>query len=149
MSSIKKWCQKYREGVLYLFFGGLTTAVNYIVYMACYYFLPVTATTVPNLIAWVGSVLFAYLTNRTWVFRSETRGLAGYLRELASFAGARVFTLLVETAVLWLAVDSLGLPNLPVKILANILVIVLNYFLSKFWIFKKKRPVEPEGNSQA
>lgn len=139
---IRALYQKYREAVLYLIFGGLTTVVNYIVYLAAGNLLPVTATTIPNLIAWVVSVLFAYFTNCVWVFRSEARGLASRARELVSFAGARVFTLLLETAILWLAVDVMGLPNLLIKLAANVLVIVLNYVFSKFWIFKKKHAAE-------
>lgn len=131
---------RHREGILYLFFGGLTTAVNYLTYTACWYLLLPEATTVPNFIAWVVSVLFAYLTNRAWVFHSGARGAAALGRELASFAGARVATLLVETAILWGLVDRLGLPNLPVKLAATVLVILLNYLLSKFWIFCKDEP---------
>lgn len=130
--------KKHREGLLYLVFGGLTTVVNYLVYAAACFLLPEQGTTLPNLIAWVLSVAFAYVTNRIWVFQSRAHGLAEGLREISAFVGARVFTLVLETLVLWVLVDWMGLPNLPIKLAANVLVIVLNYVLSKFWIFKPK-----------
>lgn len=129
---------KHSEAILYLFFGGLTTVVNYIVYLGGSWLLPVTTTTIPNLIAWVISVLFAYLTNRLWVFRSEVRGFGPQCRELVAFAGARVFTLVLESVILWGLVDMLHWSNLLVKLGANVLVIVLNYVFSKLWIFKKR-----------
>lgn len=129
--------RKHREAVLYLVFGGLTTAINYIVYAGCFLILPVVATTIPNLIAWVVSVLFAYLTNRTWVFHSRAKGAGPITREISAFTGARVFTLVLETLLLRLTVDVLGWPNLILKLLVNVLVIVLNYLFSKLWIFKK------------
>jgi putative flippase GtrA len=91
----------------------------------------------PNILAWIGAVLFAYVTNRTWVFRSEASGGAAVAREIVTFAGARVFTLVMEIAILWFSVDYLGFPNLLMKILCGVLVVVLNYVFSKLWIFKK------------
>lgn len=138
MNKLRMQWEKNREALLYLFFGVLTTAVNYLVYVLVCWALPSFATTLPNLIAWVLSVLFAYVTNRTWVFRSAVCGAAACLREMVSFFGARVATLVLETVILWLCVDMLALPNLPIKLAANVLVIVLNYVLSKVWIFKHR-----------
>lgn len=138
--------QKHREALLYLIFGGLTTVLNYLVFVLCSRLLPVETTTIPNLIAWVVAVLFAYATNRIWVFQSAAQGFGAVVRELAAFAGARVFTLVLEMAILWIFVDYLGLLDLVVKIAANVLVIVLNYVFSKLWIFKKKIDPANEKN---
>lgn len=137
MKTCREFYQKYREAILYLVFGGLTTLVNYLVYALAFEIFPTAATALPNLLAWVVAVLFAYVTNRTLVFGSKVRGVSARLRELLSFAGARVATLLLETAILYVAVDRMRFPNLLVKLLANVLVVVLNYLLSKFWIFRK------------
>jgi putative flippase GtrA len=128
---------KYREGILYLFFGGLTTLVNYIIYIAYFWVIdPKSTTVIPNVLAWIGAVLFAYVTNRTWVFRSEATGASAISREILAFAGARVFTLVLETAILWVTVDYLALPNLLMKLLCSVIVVVLNYVFSKLWVFK-------------
>ena len=137
MDKLKLLYHKHREVLLYLIFGGLTTVVNYGVYLLCARLLPVDATTVPTAIAWVLSVLFAYATNRAWVFRSKTRG-AAVVREMAAFFGARVFSGLLDVAIMWAAVDRMGYNDLVVKLLSNVLVILINYFLSKFLIFRKK-----------
>lgn len=125
--------------ISYLFFGGLTTIVNYAVYAGCFWLHPFSATTIPNVIAWVVSVAFAYLTNRRWVFQSRANGAADVLREISFFTGSRVVTLLLETATLRVCVDMLGMPNLWVKLAANVLVILLNYLFSKFLVFQKRR----------
>lgn len=129
---------RHGEGLLYLFFGGLTTGVNYLSYVILSRLLPVGATLVPNSIAWVLSVLFAYWTNRTWVFKSKTQGSAQLL-ELLAFAGARIFSGLLDLTIVWLLVDRLGFSDLWVKLGSNVLVVVLNYLLSKSWIFKKDK----------
>ena len=129
---------KHRETVMYLIFGGLTTLVNYIVYAVCCWLMPDAGTTAPNVIAWVLAVLFAYITNRNLVFGSETHGAGPVMRELAAFSGSRIFTLVLESAILWAAVDKMGMNNLVVKLLVNVLVIVLNYILSKLIVFRKK-----------
>ncbi|MDR2355577.1 MAG: GtrA family protein [Clostridiales Family XIII bacterium] len=131
--------KKHTELVSYIFFGALTTLVGFGTYAAAYYVLPVRGTTPSNLVSWVAAVLFAYCTNRKWVFQSEATGLQNVLKELLSFGSARLFALLAETFLLWLLVDRLYMPNLPVKLVLNVLVVVLNYLLSKFWVFKKAK----------
>lgn len=128
----------YQKMIAYLFFGGMTTVVNYIIYQIAGILLSDSGTTLPNLIAWIVSVLFAYLTNRKWVFHSQIQGFGPLMRELASFSGARILTLLLETLILWVAVDQMGLSNSITKLVANLVVILLNYIFSKFWVFKAK-----------
>jgi putative flippase GtrA len=135
----------HAELVSYIFFGVLTTLVGFSTYAAAYYLLPVSGTTLPNIFSWIVAVSFAYFTNRKWVFRSSAGGLRNILKELFSFGSARFFSLLAETFFLWLLVDRLNMPNLTVKIALSVLVVVLNYLLSKFWVFRK---TDKTGGSQ-
>ncbi len=129
-------CQKYRDILLYLIFGALTTAVNYIAFLGLLALWPESTTIAPNLIAWFLSVLFAYVTNRTWVFRSQARGAAAVGREILSFFGARVFSLVLDLGIVYLFVDVLGFHPALIKLASNVIVVILNYIFSKFWIFR-------------
>lgn len=129
--------QKYREMILYLVFGGLTTLVNIFSYfiltdLGHINYLVSTAA------AWVLSVLFAYFTNRVWVFRSTASGAAALIKEMGSFFACRLFSGAVDMAIMFFCVSILGLPDKLIKILANVVVIILNYLFSKLFIFKKK-----------
>lgn len=130
--------QRYKSQLLYLFFGGWTTIVNVVVYGLCTR-AAALSTTVSTVIAWVVAVLFAYLTNRTWVFESRARTAPDILRELWSFVLCRLATGALDLAIMYLCVDRLGLPDIPIKILSNLLVIVLNYIASKLIIFSKPK----------
>ena len=144
MQKLKSLFLKYREQIAYLFFGGVTTLVNIAVYALLS--RAGLSTGVANAIAWVLSVLVAYVTNRLWVFESKSRGAAA-AKEFLSFVACRLGTGLMDEAIMVLGVDRLGplvAPNhmalwgLGVKVFSNILVIVLNYVFSKLFIFKKK-----------
>ena len=144
MEKIKTLLMKYREQLLYIFFGGVTTVVNIAAYALCARAgLP---TWLSNAIAWVLAVLLAYVTNRIWVFRSHSRGM-DQAKEFLSFIGCRVATGVMDEAIMVLGVDKLGpivapgslrLWGLGVKVFSNVLVIVLNYVFSKLFIFRKK-----------
>ena len=134
---LKDLWKKYREPILYVFFGGCTTLVNIVSYYVADRWLGL-GTLTANGLAWLLSVIFAYLTNRVWVFESKEKSPLGILREAGSFLGARVATGLMDEGIMYLFIDVLGGPKLPVKIFSNVLVIVLNYVLSKLFIFKKK-----------
>ena len=126
--------QRYKSQILYLFFGGCTTLVNVAVYGVCAHMAGLS-TALSTVIAWVLSVLFAYLTNRTWVFESQARTATDILRELWSFLLCRLATGALDLVIMYLCVDRLGLPDIPIKLLSNLLVIVLNYVASKVIIF--------------
>lgn len=134
---IRRLWQKYLQLILYVFFGGCTTLVNIFVYHACAQWLGM-GTLLANGLAWVLSVIFAYVTNRIWVFHSRERTVRGILREAGSFVGARVLTGLLDEGIMYLFIDVVGLPGLPVKIVSNVIVIVLNYVFSKLIVFRKK-----------
>lgn len=121
-----------KELLAYLVSGGLTTAVNYLLYAALL-FLKVPYLTA-NSIAWIGAVLTAYALNRKWVFHSE-RSVTG---EFASFIGLRFLTLLTENALLKLLISSARLAPLPAKLIVSVVTVAGNYVLCKFGIFKKE-----------
>ena len=131
-----KWWKKYRDIVSYLFFGVCTTAVNILVYDICY--LASGIGNVPStVVAWLVSVLFAFVTNKLWVFQSKTRQAKALLHEVLSFFGCRLATGVLDVVIMYLAVDCMGGNGLVWKLISNVLVIVLNYAASKFWIFRK------------
>lgn len=134
MKKIRDLIIKYREAVSYLFFGGLTTVINIAVYYICAAMGMPTA--IANAIAWIISVLFAYITNRIWVFRSHSSGKA-LMKEFGSFVACRVATGVLDEIIMIVGVDVLGIWGLGVKVFANILVIILNYIFSKLLIFRR------------
>ena len=90
-----------------------------------------------TIIAWVAAVLFAYLTNRKWVFHSEVKGTKGILKEISAFFGCRLATGVVDWLMMFLFVDCWHFNDVLIKIIANVVVIILNYIASKWLIFRK------------
>ena len=127
----------YKEPLLYLFFGGLTTVLSIGLFWAFTQPLHMNALTA-NAAGWVLCVLFAYVTNRTWVFQDRAHGAKGILRECGTFILGRVGTLVMEEAVLWLGIDLLGMNSMLVKVFAQVLVVLGNYFISKWFVFASK-----------
>ena len=128
--------QKNRELISYLVFGVLTTAVNYVSYLL---FAPLfQTTTVPTIIAWILSVIFAYVTNRIFVFHSKARGLKALGYEVATFFGARALSGVLDVAFMWLFADTLGFNDKWMKLISNVFVIIFNYVASKLIVFRKK-----------
>ena len=137
---------KYREQILYVVFGVGTTLVNIVSYwllkqIGC-------STAAATAIAWFLSVLFAYLTNKVFVFDSRDWHLKTILRESVSFFSCRVLTGLLDMGIMLLFVDVLKWPDLPVKIASNVIVIVLNYVASKLLIFRRKASGEEEQEKE-
>ena len=128
------WYEKHKEMLLYIFFGGCATVVSIGTFWA---FDLLTDPLIANILSWVITVGFAYLTNRTWVFHSEAKGKAIF-KELGAFYGGRLLTLGLEEGILLVGITLLAFPALPVKILAQVLVLVGNYVISKLLIFRKK-----------
>ena len=136
METIKKLIVKYWDILSYLFFGGLTTLVNFLVYIPCYNWLELSAT-VSNVIAWVVAVAFAYLTNKPFVFQSHDWSWKCVGPELTKFVGCRIGSGLLETAAIFLTVDLLGWNGNIMKLILAVVVVVLNYIGSKLLVFKK------------
>ena len=121
-----------RELFLYVVFGAMTFFVNLISY---FFFQSVLGVSylISNVIAWFLSVLFAYITNRKWVFESRSPDI---LKEMSLFFGGRIFSGVVDTALMYLFIDVMVLDNTFSKIVVQIIVIVLNYIFSKLIVFK-------------
>lgn len=131
----KNTYRKYRSFILYVFFGGCTTLVNIITYALCARGLAF-GTVASNIIAWILSVAFAYLTNRKMVFESKARSVQAVVREMISFISCRLLTGGFDLLIMYVFVDIIGINDLIMKVISNIIVIVLNYIASKLFIFK-------------
>lgn len=136
MEKIKRLAVKFKPQILYLFFGGLTTLVNIICYYLAYNIFEVSNVT-STALAWVMAVIFAFVTNRIFVFQSKARGIKNILRETVSFFTCRFLTGVMDVAIMWFAVDIMLWDSLVWKMISNILVTILNYFASKIFVFKK------------
>lgn len=132
---LRPFYSAHKEVLLYLFFGGLTTLVSILTFAFFTIALGIDVLW-SNVLSWILAVSFAYVTNRTWVFVSRADTRAGVVREIASFFGGRVATLLMEEALLYVFITRLGLPAMPVKIAAQAAVIAANYVISKLFVFK-------------
>lgn len=137
MDFIMRMYRKYEDIVLYLIFGLLTTVVNVVVY---YLFATVGGIhyLAANVIAWVAAVLFAYGTNRKYVFKSTAREITDVFREFTLFVGCRVFSLAMDMGIMFLMVSILGIHDFAAKLASQVVVIIANYVFSKLIIFKKK-----------
>ena len=130
--------EKHREIILYCVFGMGTFLVS-VGSFALFNRVLGMDVLIANALSWIFAVLFAFITNRKWVFDGDTNTTKGLLGQMASFFGGRLFTLAVEEAILAVFVTWLGFDEIVVKLVAQVVVIALNYFISKFWVFKKEK----------
>lgn len=130
--------KKYEEGINYLIFGFLAFVLNYVLYILFAGVMGIHHL-VSTALSWALTVIFAYWTNRTFVFRSKNSDAKSVREEFISFIGARVATGLLEMGLMFLMVDLAALNEFISKFVCQVLVIVANYFLSKLWIFKEKK----------
>ena len=137
MDKLKSIMIKYWDVLMYLLFGGLTTLVSFLVYALFYNVFEYSAT-VSNVVSWVIAVAFAYLTNKPFVFKSYDWSLKIVCPELGKFVGCRIGSGIFETAFLALTVDVLNWNGLVMKVVASIVVVILNYIASKLFVFKTK-----------
>ena len=151
MKTIKNLIIEYKELIIYVIFGVCTTLVNFLTYKLFNVILGEKFYLVSNIVAWFVSVVFAYVSNKLFVFESKSWELKLVLKEVSSFFAARVFSFLVEEAGLFLLVDIVGMKdfsfeifgfalsgNMISKVALAVVVVVMNYFFSKFVIFRKK-----------
>ncbi len=134
---VKKLMKKYWDTIPYLFFGVCTTVSNVAAYWICAHALGLK-TMVSTVIAWIIAVMFAYVTNRKWVFHSEAHEITAICKEMASFFGCRFATGVIDWLCMFFFVEVLNFNDVITKFTANCLVIVLNYIASKFIIFRRK-----------
>ncbi|MBR6510552.1 MAG: GtrA family protein [Clostridia bacterium] len=136
------------ETGLYLLFGVLTTLVNYVVFVSFSFILGHEMVLITNTIAFIVSVVFAYITNKLYVFKSKSWEYKILLKEISAFILARVFSYFFEQIGLYICADILHLEKYAMlgidgiiisKAILNIFVIILNWVFSKFIIFKKEK----------
>lgn len=136
---IKELLKKYEGVISYLFFGVCTTLVNVVVYGICSKIWHLS-TVGSTFIAWILAVIFAYITNRKWVFKSKAHRIEAIIKEVFSFFVCRLLTGFLDIAVMYIFVDLLHFEDMIMKMLSNVLVVVVNYIASKFVIFKSGTP---------
>ena len=122
--------------VLYLFFGVCTTAVNTVCYWV-FHDLLTQSNMASTILAWLTAVIFAFMTNKIFVFESKRTRAGEQIREVLSFFGCRLLTGILDVAIMVAAVDILQWNSLLWKLISNIIVTVINYITSKFLIFKR------------
>ena len=138
---------RFREVFVYGVVGVMTPAINYAVYAGVSRGTAAVLGLAPDhaaiilaakIIAWIMAVAFAFWANKVYVFRSVGWSRQILKRELPGFVSARVLSLVFDAAFVEIAVHMFGMNDLIATLIANIIVIVLNYFASKFWIFRKR-----------
>ena len=133
----KELYKKYKAVIYYAVFGVLTTIINWGVYKLTYGTLGI-----PNIpstcIAWLLAVLFAFITNKLWVFNSKSFEKEIVTKEALKFFSARIMTGILDVAIMWLAVDILSWNADLWKMISNVIVIVVNYVASKLLVFSEK-----------
>ncbi len=136
MQKIKNLYNKYKEIILYIIFGGLTTVVSFVSYYALLFagmhYLAA------QVISWAVAVAFAFVVNKVFVFEDRDNSLKALLRQIGQFVSVRIASGVIETALLWLLVDVLTVGEGIAKIPVAILTVILNYIASKLLIFRKK-----------
>ena len=143
LDRLKTLLKTYREQILYLIFGVLTTLVDFSVSFLLYRFWldasnpPPLALHAADTLAWAAAVTFAFVTNRIWVFESTKKGFLPVAGELIGFAGGRVLTLLLQEGAMALFVTILGGNKYLFRLLIAVAVVVLNYVISKLLVFRK------------
>lgn len=127
--------RSHKEKLNYLFFGVLTTVVNIIVYYICFEIVAIS-NLISTVIAWILSVLFAYITNKLWVFASESKSFSETIQEFLRFIAVRGATGILDVAIMFIGVDVVGCKGMTIKVIANIIVVIINYIASKVVVFK-------------
>ena len=138
MEKIKELMKKVltKDVMLYIFFGVLTTLVNFVSFYILNSLMNVNEN-VANLIAIPLAILFAYFTNRKWVFHTKAKGFEENFREFCKFIAGRAFTMAVEFFGCMILFKT-PIPAIVSKLAVNVIIIILNFFISKFFAFKKK-----------
>ncbi len=143
MTKIKQWVLTFKcmneqrySILMYLVMGGVTTIINIVTFWLCYSVLGI-GYSVATVIAWFLSVLFAYLSNKFYVFESTNMNVSTLVHEMITFFGFRMISLLIDLFIMYICVSLFNVNALVAKVLANIVVLIVNYVFSKWVIFKK------------
>lgn len=138
LNIFKPFYNKHKETLLYLFFGGLSFVLNMLLYYSITELLKINVL-ISNIITWIIIVAFCFITNKKWVFNDTSSTNKSLLSQIVSFYASRLITLGVEEIILFIFITRLQLNSLIIKIIAQIIVIILNYVFSKLIIFRKEK----------
>ena len=133
---LKELLNKYKGIIRYVFFGALTTVISIAVYSLFYDFLKI-GNTPSNVISWIAAVSFAFVTNKVFVFEKRSWEKRETLREMGSFFLMRIGTGVLEIALMFLLVDIARQNGTLMKCIVTVIVIILNYVASKWFVFNK------------
>lgn len=125
-----------KETISYLIFGVLTTVIDFLIYLLCTKAFGVNYLAA-NIVSWVIAVAFAYVTNKIFVFESKGYKLKKLLDEISGFVSARVFSLVFNLVFIYFCVVLFEMNDIVAKVIASVFVVIINYVLSKFYIFSK------------
>lgn len=126
------------EIILYIFFGGLTTVVNFVAYFIArdlFHFNFV----ISNTISWISAVLFAFITNKIWVFKSKTESFFELIIEFGKFIFYRLLSFGIDMGSMFIFIKVFHLSDFIAKLLTQIFIVISNYLFSKLFIFKSKK----------
>lgn len=138
VDELKRLYEKYREMITYLIAGGAAFVVSIGSFYVFSKLLQIPA--VPaHVLSQVLAILFAYVTNKLFVFRRKTDGFLGLVKEAAMFFAGRLFTMALSTLMIHIFVNLMGIEEMIIKVISEIFVILLNYVISKFIVFKKDK----------
>ena len=138
MEKINKLIKKLldRDVILYIIFGILTTLVNFVTFYILNSLMKVNAN-ISNLVAIPLAILFAYFTNRKWVFHTQAKGFKENFNEFCKFIAGRAVTMIIEFFGCML-LFMIPIPEIISKLIVSVIIIILNFFISKFFAFKQK-----------
>lgn len=141
---LKKFLNK--EVMMYIIFGVLTTLVNLIISFILEGFVHIDGA-IASAIGIISSVIFAYFTNRKWVFNTEAKGFKENLKEFVKFILGRAITMIIEQGGVIIFYSCMNMAFIPVKLSLTIIVIILNFFFSKFFVFVKNKGGKQSGTT--
>lgn len=139
METIKKYYNKYREVIMYLIYGVLTTIVNFVVYFGLTFLVGTSDGWIGftfNVVANIIAILFAYVTNRKFVFKSKATTRKEIIKEISSFFSCRIASMIIDSLIYYIGCTLMKIPDFIIKPIAQVVVIVLNYIFSKLIVFK-------------
>jgi len=142
INKVKNLYNKYNEIINYIIVGGLTTVVSLLSFYIVRIFIFTNDSQldiqIANIISWFLSVLFAFITNKKYVFKSNEKGKEK-LKEMIKLYLSRITTLIIEMLTMWILTDLINIDDKIAKLIVQVILVILNYVFSKLFVFKNKK----------